>query len=233
MNWKSLVQTKSVERFKHLCARLDALAPRDRLALFGACLALVLAAEFLLVQPMHERRERIISAEREQVDREADETTRVEQLRRKKLDDLQSRLARLDRDLAQLGAGSGAGLSLSSLLAQALARQNVSIVALREMAVEEIARPSVDVTEAGTPAAPGTPAGADTPAAPGTTLFRHRFEMKLSGTPAALIDAVRALDQGARPLRIERVRMTGSGAGPIDVAVTLAVIGTEHSWLSI
>ncbi len=204
-------------------ARVDALPRRERLALFAAALALVGAVEFLLVQPDRARRQAIEDATVEQAQRVADEQTQAEQQRVQKHDALQAQLARLDRELAQLGAGASSGQSLGFLLTQALARQDVRIVSLRELAVEAI-QAAVD------PAAAAQPGAAPPSSA---ALYRHRFELTLGGAPAELINALRALDQGARPLRVERVRMSGQSDSTVQLAVTLLVIGTERAWLAI
>lgn len=228
MNWRKLFPAPWVEQVKSSIARIDALPRRERLALLGAALALVGAVELLFVQPLRERREQIELATIEQVQREADERALVEQARVDAQTQSETQLQTIDRELASLGADGSSSQSLSFLLAKALARQDVRVVSLRELMVEDI-QPEA-VPDADAPAAPAAPAESATPA---VVLYRHRYEVTLGGAPETLIDALRALDQGARPLRIERVRLQRQEQGVVQLAVTLMVIGTERAWLAI
>lgn len=228
MNWRKLFPAPWVEQVSSSIARIDALPQRERLALLGAALALVVAVELLFVQPLRERREQIELATVEQVQREADERALVEQARVDAQTQSETQLQTIDRELASLGADGSSSQSLSFLLAKALARQDVRVVSLRELMVEDI-HPEV-VPDADAPAAPATSAESETPA---VVLYRHRYEVTLGGAPETLIDALRALDQGARPLRIERVRLQRQEQGVVQLAVTLMVIGTERAWLAI
>ena len=208
--------------FAAAIARIDALPGRERLALFGALLAVLVAAELLLVEPVHNRRQQVENATVEQAQRVADEQTQAEQARIDRQNQLEAQLERIDSDLSRLGAGTSSGQSLSFLLTQALARQDVRIVSLREHAVEAIQ-----------PAASAEPALDGSMPPPAVALFKHRFELTLAAPPAALIDALRTLDQSARPLRIERARLSGRDEGSVQLTVTLVVIGTERAWLAI
>lgn len=224
-SWREALLAPMLERGKALAARFDALPVRQRGAAFGAVVALVIAVEGLVVSPTQAKRLMIQQAAVEQIQREADERDEAAQERTARRQALEDQLAAVDRELGQMGAGATSGQPLSFLLNRALARQAVDVVSLREMMVESIVAPE-----------PAAAAGAVEEAAtavPTPTLYRHRFEVTLGGTPTALIDALAALDVDARPLRVERVRMTGRPAAKVEMAVTLTVVGTERSWLSI
>lgn len=228
MNWQRLIPAPWLEQIKAAVARIDRLPQRERWALLGAILALVVAVEFLFTQPLRDRRIQIELAAIEQIQREADERAMIEQARDDAKAQSESQLQTVDRELAQLGAQGSSTQSLSFLLAKALARQDVRVVSLRELMVEDI-QPEQVID----PNAPAAPAGAEESASPTVTLYRHRYEVTLGGVPATLVDALRALDAGARPLRIERARMHRQDNGSVQLAVTLMVIGTERAWLAI
>ncbi len=208
-----------------ICVRIDALPRRERIALWAAVAALLLAAELLWVLPMQQRRELVAGVTLQAEQEQTDNVAAAAQAAAQELAELEATLRRIDSELARRGAGPAHGEALSAVFKRLLARQAVRVEALRELAAEDI----------GLVALPGdvaTPAAAAASAA-APTLVRHRFELVLAGEAAALISAVRALDQGARPLRIERVRMAAAEASAVTASITFSVIGTERSWLSI
>ncbi len=215
-----------IERGKAQSARFDALPLRERGASFAILVAVVIAVEALVVMPTQAKRELIERATVEQIQRLADEKLEAEQARSSHQSGLEQQLAAIDRELLQLGAGATAGQPLSFLLNRALARHEVSVVSLRELMVESI-------VAAAAPAALVAPEEPAAEASEAPTLYRHRFELTLGGQPRALIDALAALDRDARPMRIERVRVSGKDAPAVELAVTLTIVGTERSWLSI
>jgi len=227
VKWEAFSAGPLAARWKTATARIDAMPKRERIALFAGALALLAAAEFLLVMPLQAKRQTILSAAQQQAQHEANAAAEAEQSRFQTQAELDKQLVQLDKELARLGAGNSTGEPLTFLLTQALARQDARVVALRELAVEEL--------QLATPVRAEPPAGAASAASEpaAAPLYRHRFELTLGGTPAALVTAVRALDHGARPLRIERVRMAARDASSVQATITLAVIGTEKSWLSL
>ena len=195
---------------------------------------------------MQARRALIVGASAEQAQQLADEQAQAEQARSARQSELDARLATLERALAALGGGDDRGRAsshasanpsgrpLGFLLAQALARQDVRLLGLRELTVD-VVQQAVTAPAEGVPATAADDAAIAPPAAAAApiALYRHRFEVTLGGNPAALIDALRAIDQGARPLRVERAHLSGADADSVRLAITLAVVTTERSWLSI
>ncbi len=241
MNWGAWIPESWQRAVQGAAARIDTMPDRDRLALVGGLLALVGAAEFMVVWPLHAKRDSIVAAAVQQAQQEADEASELAQAAAQKQSELESRLAQVAAQLARLGAGNASGQSLNSLLTQTLAGQGAQIVSLRELAVEDVQPAGVEAgvansnTAAATGAADAASATSST-AASSTALFRHRFELTLAGSHEALITALGTLDRSARPLRIERVRVaivaTADGTD-LQARITLAVIGTEKSWLTI
>lgn len=224
--WRENLLEPLLARAKAQAERFDALPMRHRTAVLGGVVAIAIAAEFLLVAPTKAKRELVERAMVEQVQREADEMAQAEEERAGQRLALEQQLAAVDGELAQLGAGATSGQPLSFLLNRALARQEVNVISLRELMVERIVAPEA-------PAAAGAIEETPTQAQEAPTLYRHRFEVTLGGGSSELIDALEALDRDTRPLRVERVRLSGNSATKVELAVTLTVVGTERSWLSI
>jgi hypothetical protein len=212
---------RAQRQFGTLCARLDALPARERLGLMLAALALPLAAELFWVWPLHERRAQVQASALQSAREAADTQTATDQAAVQERADLDAALQRLDADLARHGSG-GTSEPLAAMFERLLARQPVRIESLRELAAEEVAAPVATTLDAAAPAASAPSAAA---------LVRHRFDLVLAGEPAALLSALRALDAGARPLRIERVRMSADADAAVRVAITFTAVSTERAWL--
>ncbi len=203
-----------------LTRRIDALSDRDRQVLLLGIVATLVAADWLLVQPLGARRQMVIAAMTEQADSAAAEQARIEQATARERSELNAKVARLQRELQQFGAERDSGEPLARLLPRVLARHGVDIVALRDLEV-------VPIDAAAAASAPAEPERAQ-------VLFKHRFELTLSGNAHRLVSALAALDTQARPLRIERVRLqVPEGASDPQAVITLAVLGTERTWMSI
>jgi hypothetical protein len=238
MNWRRWIPAPWLRAVQGAAARIDAMPDRDRLALVGGLLALVAAVEWMVVWPLHAKRDTIVAAAVQQAQQEADAASELAQAAAQRQSELESRLAQVSAELARMGAGNVTGQSLNSLLSQTLAGQGAQIVSLRELAVEDV-QPAgaeaggVDNSAATANAAADAASAAAGAAAASTALFRHRFELTLAGNHDALISALGALDRSARPLRIERVRVATVDGAALQARITLAVIGTEKSWLVI
>jgi hypothetical protein len=207
-------------------ARLDALPARERALVLAGVVAAVAAAEMLLVLPLQHKRALVSGAAVQAEQERADSSAAAAQLRQHERAALEAELAAVERELKRRGASPSGGEPLGRVLERLLAQQPVRIQALRELGAESAAAlPLPDVATAAASAAVAAP-----------PLLRHRFELVLAGEPAALIGAVRALDRGARPLRIERVRLSAApdgAASNVNAAITFVVVGTERLWLSI
>jgi type II secretory pathway component PulM len=204
-----------------LTQRIDALPDRERHALLLGAIAVLVAADWLFVQPLGTKRSVVLTAVTEQVDSAAAERANAEQAAAQARSELDAKATRLERELQQLGAERSGGELLARLLRRVLARHGVDIVALRDLEVVEI-----DATAA----AASAPAATDR----ARVLFKHRLELTLSGDAHRLVAALAALDGDARPLRIERVRMlVAEGASTPQAVITLAVLGTERTWMQI
>jgi hypothetical protein len=205
-----------------LTQRIDALPDRERHALLLGAIAVLVAADWLFVQPLGTKRNVVLAAVTEQADSTASERANADQAAAQARSELDAKAARLERELQQLGAERAGGEPVARLLRRVLARHGVDIVALRDLEVVEI-----DATAAAAASAP-----AETERA--RVLFKHRLELTLSGDAQRLVAALAALDGDARPLRIERVRMLlPDGASTPQAVITLAVLGTERTWMQI
>jgi hypothetical protein len=223
-----------------LLAAVEALPERDRAVLLVAGLLLVAAAEWFLVWPMHQQRGSIVTAAVEESQAASDASAQLATERQQRDTELQGRARALEADLALLGMNRPSGQPLGELVAQALKPQAVRVAGLRELDVEEMqVEPAAGTGHSGTEttAEPDAAAAAPQPgsgaAAASLVLYRHRFELRLRGDVPALLAAATALEQQARPLRIERMRMASADGVGVELTLTLAVLGTERAWLAL
>jgi hypothetical protein len=205
-----------------LMQRIDALPDRERHVLLIGAIAVLVAADWLWVQPLGTKRHAVLAAVTEQADSAAAERASAEQAAAQARNELDAKAARLERELQQLGAERSGGEPLARLLRRVLARHGVDIVALRDLEVV-----AIDASAAAAASAPATTERT-------RVLFKHRLELTLAGDAHRLVAALAALDVDARPLRIEGVRLlVREGASVPQAVITLAVLGTERTWLSI
>lgn len=238
-----LLQIK--KRLDPLLSRLGAMPERDRIALLAAGLALAGAAEWFMVWPIHSQRDRIVEAARAQNQTALDTAKEAQQSREQQKTLLAERTRLLDADLARLGVAASSGQRLSVLLARTLLPQPVQVLALREVGVDEIDAPATQPGEPGAAAAGTAPVAAAAAADAGQSpadgaapasavrLYRHRFELRLSGPLPALLAALAAVEKDVLPLRTERVRLAPGERGDVELTLGLWVVGTERVWLSL
>ena len=235
-----LLQIK--KRLDPLLSRLGAMPERDRIALLAAGLALAGAAEWFMVWPMHRQRDLIVETARAQTQAALDAAKEAQHSREQQKTLLAERTRLLDADLARLGVAASSGQRLSVLLARTLLPQPVQVLALREVGVDEIDAPATQPGEPGAAAAGTAPAAAadagQSPAdgaapASAVRLYRHRFELRLSGPLPALLAALAAVERDVLPLRTERVRLAPGERGDVELTLGLWVVGTERVWLSL
>jgi type II secretory pathway component PulM len=217
---------------RNAIAKLDAMPQRDRYALLAAGAALFLGVEFMLIQPQQTLRESIKAATEAQRQEQATAQATAENERVQQKEALTAQLATLDQTLIKLGVTSGTvgtkGESLSFLLSRTLQNQPVSVVSLRTLDVEEMSvTPATEATAEQALMVVETPSESQS-----KLLFRHRYELRLTGDLNALTQAVQTLEDGVRPLRIERVRIA-SNEGALVAGITLVTVGLERSWLSL
>jgi hypothetical protein len=226
------------KRWVPLAARIDALPSRERVLLLVAGLAIAAAIEWLFVRPSLTKAE-LVSQASAQAQQEIDDASsqRQSELEAQALV-WQNELTELQTRLQSLGAGAPGDERLGSLLQRALSGEAVLIHSLRELGFEAIDELGSEAQAlageaTGSQNVPAVPANAGTAeaAASKQMLYRHRFELQLAGQPQALVAAVERLDQGLRPLRIERVRLNGQAQGDVKATLTLMVIGKEKQWL--
>lgn len=211
---------------KPLLDAAQALPERDRAVLLVAGLVLAAAADGFLVWPMHQQRDGIVAAAVEETQAASDASAQATSERQQIDTALQARAQALQADLARLGMNHPQGQPLGELVAQALRPQAVRVASLRELDVEEMQALPARAAEPTT-----NPDVPDAAAAP--VLYRHRFELRLSGDVPALLAAATALEQQARPLRIERMRLASADGVAVELTLTLAVLGTERVWLAL
>ena len=225
------------ELWQRLRAHLDGMAPRERLALAAVGLALLGAIEVGLVWPVREQRQAITAAVTAQELAESDAQQALLDQRSAEDAALQSRLDEVDRELARHGAGRLHSEPLAAWLARALAGQAVQVVALRDLALEELDTTPASASDPGADGATSAAAGAGhtTGAVPAqhAPLYRHRYELTLGGDVDELSAAVQRLGERLLPLRIERVRLASADGLKVQATLTFVVIAAERTWITL
>ncbi len=216
-------------------AAANALRSRERLALGVGVLALIAAFELTVVLNLHDKR-RAIEQALQAGAHDLDATQAAEAAQREAREtDLAQREAKAMAALAGLGAAGAPRESLRFLLSRTLQELPVKVVSLRALGAEELelgALPDPSAAAGGTSAEAAAPpgGGVGTPAA---LLFRHRYELRLSGSIHALLPALETLEKSTRPLRVERVRLAADAAGALQANVVLMTVATQRHWLSL
>ncbi len=233
-----VVKARAQAAVAPVLARVNALPPRDRGALLACSVAVLVAAELLVIVPMGDKRRAMLNAEVQQSQSASEEQARETAQREETLINLQERVTTLTRELAARGLGQARGHSLSELLDRALQGQNVRLMSLRNLDTQALAAQSAApavAASAGVPgadaAAPGVAAGAS--ATPSAALYRHRYELVLQGDMPALVAAAQTLESRLSPARIERVRLATEADQQLQLVMVFGAIGTERTWLNL
>ncbi len=193
-----------------LAERVDAMAMRERVLLFVATLACVLAAvDTLWLAPAQEEQKRLAAnLRREDADLEqmrtqlrllgAGKSAGAEQ---RDVAGMREQSLRLKQEIDALTADTKSMNGLSKVLVQFLRQQEgLTLVRVATLPPEaSSARPAAPASAAG---------GAATPA-----LRAHRVELALSGPYLELARYVRTLEQSLPKLHWGRLRLTSDGAG--------------------
>lgn len=224
---------------ERLLARVDALSRRDRLAMLAGGLALLGAVEFQVVLPLHDRR---VAAEVQQqgpdaLQAQAQQT--AAQAMQTKLESFQKEWAKRQQSPVH-HARASAPQAMFAELRQNLALAGVQVVSLRALAdeVPQAAKPdaAAPVEAAASDAAAPADAASDAaaqPAKPAPTIYRHRAELRVSGSLASVMQVVSQLERDDQVMRLERVLLsaTEQSDGQVVATFTLVAISEEQSWL--
>lgn len=228
----------AVER---LLARVNALSKRDRLAMLAGGLALLGAIEFQIVLPLHDQR---VAAEAQQqgpdaLQLQAQQT--AAQAMQTKLESLKQAWAKRQQSPVH-HARASAPQAMFAELRQNLALAGVQVVSLHALADEvpqttkpDAAAPAeAAASDAAAPAdAAASDAAAAQPAKPAPTIYRHRAELRVSGSLANVMQVVSQLERDDQSMRLERVLLsaTEQSDGQVVATFTLVAISEEQSWL--
>lgn len=213
---------------------LQAMRQRDRLAITAALLTLLAGIEPLLVLPLRDQRIALETLQRSSASDE--ETARAARQAEHEAQDaqLRARQARVSQALAAFGASGPRDESLRFLLSRTLQGLPVAVLALRALDVEEMeVAPAPEPAPAAVAVATGAEPDPAATATGRTTLFRHRYELRVAGALPTLLAALEALERDTRPLRIERVRVQAAADGALEATVVLMTLGPERTWLSL
>ncbi len=235
------LQSRLQYQLQPVLQRIEAMPQRDRVALLACGIAVVAGAEFMLLGPMAAKRALVAAAGDQEIQaaREAAAKTLADQ--QEQLLALQARAKALETELSDSGVTKAQGETVSALLGRALQSSAVKTVSLRSLPSEALkqdesaAAPAAAAagTEGAAHGAPAAHGGAPESATAARPLYRHRYELVLSGEPAALSASAALLETGLAPLRIERVRMAADARAAAQLIVTFGLIGAERSWLNL
>jgi len=213
-----------------LKARYERLNARERASLASAAIALILGVELLAVTPIRDKRNAVSQALSASARSEIEARTAAATARRARQEDIEHRLQHVQQDLANYGINGPMKDSLSFLLSRTLEGQRALVVSLRTLTSS-----TVPIIEA--PADPAAAAAAAATAASSAPeerqLYQHRYELKLEGALQDLTPAIDALQNNARPLRVESMRIAAHADGVLEATVVLVTMGTEKAWLKL
>lgn len=224
---------------ERLLARVNALSKRDRLAMLAGGLALLGAVEFQIVLPLHDQR---VAAEAQQQGPDALQVQAQQtaaQAMQTKLESLKQEWAKRQQSPMH-HARASAPQAMFAELRQNLALAGVQVVSLHALADEVPQTTKPDATAPAEAAASDAAAPADAasdaaaqPAKPAPTIYRHRAELRVSGSVANVMQVVSQLERDDQSMRLERVLLsaTEQSDGQVVATFTLVAISEEQSWL--
>ena len=225
--------------------RLEAIPSRDRAALVGCALALIIGVEFMVIGPMAKKRQAVAAAGAQEAQAAKDTAASELAAAQEQIQSLRTRVQQAEAENLGSGIAKAQSEPVSALLQRALQSQAVTTVSLRSLASETLQPDVPDPASAPSPAvaaaqghpapaaAHGHPVAGAAPPSTARTLYRHRYELVLTGEAAALSASAGALEVGLAPLRVERVLLTAGKAESLQMTVTFGLTGTERAWLSL
>jgi hypothetical protein len=221
-----------------VAGRIDALPPRDRLALAGGLLAAAIGIEMTLLMPLADKRQGIAASLTAQSASEVEalQAERVE--REQRLSTAVARAEELQARLAVLGVQQAQRDALDGFVRRALQQRGTVLVGLRALPVEaiETQAPAAAAADANAAVADASAAAAAAPegAASAPRLYRHRAEVTLEGAASQVAESVTSLEQGLKPLRVEQVLLRATGnAGVVRAELVFTTISPEATWLAL
>lgn len=236
MKLSAFITDTLMPKLQPALSRLEAIPSRDRVALVGCALALLVGVEFMVIGPMAKKRQAVAAAGAQEAQAAQDSAERELAAAQEQLQSLRTRVQQMEAENQGSGISKAQSEPVSALLQRALQSQAVKTVSLRSLPSETLRSETPEPASAPAPAAAaahGQPAAAAAPTTAARTLYRHRYELVLSGEAGALSASAGALETGLAPLRVERVLLTTGKAESLQMTVTFGLTGTERAWLSL
>ena len=246
-DWIALIKGSPMAKLplKRWVGKINALPQRDRIALLGGGLALIVGFEFQAVLPIHDRRVALLAGQfgSDPLQAQNDQLA---------LGKKQEELAKLQKTLAgrtpvqAASTQTGSARDAFAALRKAMALQEVEVVALKALpddapikapdTAQAAAADSSASAVADAASAVVTDAVAATAAAPAAsepTVYRHRAELRVAGTVVNVNQVLKRFEQGNQLLRLERVKlMPAQKAQHIEATLSLVLISQERTWLA-
>lgn len=218
-----------------LADRFNACQPRERVALFAA-LAAVLVGGFLLFvfNPAYARYQAahasIRATQMGMRELEAQRLTLLVEAGQDPDAVARRQIAKLEEDnrqrrdqLLEVNEALVSAQDMTGILQQLLDTRKVTLVAVKTLPPEDMfgqAR-STD-PQAGLPDANGVP----------MSLYKHGLEVTISGTYAALVDYLWAVERLPRKIRVQEVDLHTKAYPVAEMKLTVYTMSMERAWLS-
>lgn len=207
-------------------AKLQAVPTKDRYALWAAAAALAVGAELAVVDPMQQKAARIAQATLAQIEEAQAQQEAARRSREEQRQALEQRLAAARRMIEGHGVMQSGAVSAAQATAAVFADARVRVLRVTSDVTPLQITPDSDPATA----AQRTDATSDATAQP--TLYVHRLEVELAGTPPALLQAARTLERSELPWRVQGVGWRrGTAPGEAIAVCTLVIESTEAAWL--
>lgn len=233
--------------WRKYAAKIDALAPRERLIVFVAVIAVVVYAMFTLSVDLSQSRQKTLRAQLVKQRAEiAELQSQADALRRKqvdpdaanraRVDDLGRQVSGIENTLKDLQNNLVPAQRMNALLQEMLtADARPQLVSLRSLPVTLLlARPGTPPAAAGA-AVPGvtTPRQSQRPDASEANVYKHGVEMTLQGSYADLHDYLARLEQSPWRMFWWRARLAADAHPRLTLTVTIYTLSLDKGWLEV
>jgi MSHA biogenesis protein MshJ len=222
-------------------ARIDALSQRERIAVFGAVIAVIVYLAFMLfLDPVQMRRKALDAGVAQQRAEIQAIQTQIAALESKRVDpdaanmarrnDVQSQIAEIDVSLKDMHRNLVPAEKMKALLQDMLSHQpRLQVLALRTLPVTPLVdKPAKaekgDASAAGAVPAPRSVAGDD-------NVFKHGVEITLQGSYADLYDYLARVEKLPWRMFWSRASLNAEDYPRLKLTVTIYTLSLDKAWL--
>jgi MSHA biogenesis protein MshJ len=227
--------------WQKIANKIDALASRERVAVFGALIAVIFfAASALFLDPMHARKKTMEtgiaqqSTEMQAIQMQiaAIETKRADPdaANRARRDVLKEQLAEVDQSLKDMNQKLVPAHHMKALLQDMLGRQSrLQLLALRTLPATPLVEKPAKAPEKG--AAAGVPP--PTTAVADGNVFKHGVEITLQGSYADLYDYLARAEKSQWRMYWSRASLNAEDYPRLKLTITIYTLSLDKAWLEV